>query len=219
MPKRVTRSVRVTVLLATAAIAAAVPAVTACAGDSSENIVHVTVRLVDDETGEPVSRAQNYVHAFNDATGHQVSLEPADETGFELEIPLPEIRLRVPDRTNTYELFEETFVAENGVLDLEIRLRPTHWIRLHGTVLWRDSDGTLRPLSEGDGNVRKAALTLGRSVGLSPGPDGSYSVKAPREEMEVLSINTNYHHAPARVDLSGETGDDYEVNFVLSPSR
>jgi len=190
-----------------------------CTKQRSGSAVHVTVRLVDDETGEPVSRAGNYVHAFNDATGHQASLDPADETEFELEMPAPEIRLRVPDRTNTYELFEEDFVAKDGVLDVEIRLRPTHWIRLHGTLLWKDTDGTLRPLSEGDGNVRKAALSAGRGVGFEPGSDGAYSVNAPREVLEIVSINTNYRHAPTRVDLSNETGDDYALDLVLSPSR
>ena len=190
-----------------------------CTKQRSGSAVHVTVRLVDDETGKPVSRAGNYVHAFNDATGHQVSLDPADETEFELEMPAPEIRLRVPDRTNTYELFEEDFVAKDGVLDVEIRLRPTHWIRLHGTLLWKDTDGTLRPLSEGDGNVRKAALSAGRGVGFAPGSDGTYSVNAPREVLEIVSINTNYRHAPTRVDLSNETGDDYALDLVLSPSR
>ena len=190
-----------------------------CTGQSLKSSVHVSVRLVDDETGEAVSRADNYVHAFNDATGHSVSLDPADETEFELEMPAPEIRLRVPDRTNTYELFEQSYVAVDGVLDLVVRLRPTHWIRLHGTILWRDVDGTLRPLCEGDGNVRDARLGAGENVSFEPGRDGGYWVNSPRRLLEIHTVNTNYACSPARVDLSDETGDDYEFNLVLSPPR
>lgn len=187
-----------------------------CAGEST---VRVTGQLLDAETGEPVPRTRIFVHAFNDAIGHQVSLEPNSETEFELEMPEPTIRLRIPDLSHEYELFEEDFVAEDGRLHVDVRLQPTHWVLLHGTVLWRDAEGALHPLSEGDGNVRKASLTAGQYVGFPTDADGRYSVRAPRKLLRVLSINTNYVHAPREVDLREVEDDEYELNFVLSPSR
>lgn len=189
-----------------------------CAGDASSGTVRVTGRVVDAETGEPIERSHMYVHAFNDATGHQVSLKPTGSSEFELEMPDPEIRLRVPDLSDEYELYEERFVAEDGALDVTVRMQPTHWVRLHGTVLWRDADGTLRPTSEGDGNVRKARLSAG-PVGFDTEDDGTYSVRAPRESLKILSINTNYHHTPRVLDLSDVTADDYEFHIVLTPNR
>ncbi len=199
------------------AFAAAALLLVGCAAEPGT--VRVTGRLIDAETGEPVSRDRIFVHAFNDATEHQVSLKPNSETTFELEMPAPEIRLRIPDLQHAYELFEEDFVAKDGRLEVDVRLQPTHWIQLHGTVLWKDKDGSLRPLNEGDGNVRKASLSGGRYVGFGTDATGRFATRAPRELIEVLSINTSYQHEPREVDLSDVEADEFEVHFVLTQSR
>ena len=190
-----------------------------CAGDPSSGAIQVRGRIVDAETGEVLSRQSIYVHAFNDAIGHQVSLRPEDATDFELEMPQAEIRLRVPEQTNAYELFEETFVAENGVLDVTIPMQPTHWVRLHGTVLFQDADGILKPVKQGDGNVRKARLSAGPKVSFRTDENGNYSILVPRERRKILSINTNYAHSPTEFDLTDVTADEHEFHIVLTPRR
>lgn len=190
----------------------------ACGGGPFGGGTRVTGRLVDDETGKPVARTTIYVHAFDDAAKLQVSAAPSSATDFALtmtgtSIDGRKIRVRVPDLSNTYELWEKTFEEQDGVLDVDVRLKPTHWVRLHGKVLWRDGD-KLRPLAEGDGNVRHAMVSAGRA-GLRPGPDGTYSVKAPREVLKILTIDTNRSASPREIDLSGVTADDFEQDVTL----
>ncbi|MCE9637681.1 MAG: hypothetical protein K8T90_18430 [Planctomycetes bacterium] len=176
-------------------------------------------RLIDDETGKPVARSTMYVHAFDDAAKLQVSLDPDDDEEFSLRmtgtsIDGRKIRLRIPDLSNTYELWEQTFEEQDGVLDVDVRLKPTHWVRLHGKVLWRDGE-VLRPLGEEEqGNVRNAQVSAGR-VGLRPDSAGNYSVNAPRELLKVLTINTNRNAHPKEIDLSGFKGDEFEQDVTL----
>jgi len=195
------------------AVAAAVTAGGACARDPGGPGTLLTGRLVDGETGRPVSRSTVWIHAFDDVAGRQESLRPSAGSDFALRIEGQEIRLRVADLSNTYELHQETLSARDGAIDVDVRLRPTHWVRLHGTVLWRDG-ARLRPLREGDANVRSAAVQAGR-VGLAPDAAGTYSVKVPRELLKVLTINTNRAAYPKEIDLSGFAGDAFEQDVVL----
>ncbi len=207
-------SLQVSTVLAALALVGSM--LSGCSEPKPRTGVLVTGQLLDAESGAPVSRENIYVHAFNDATKTQVSVEPGGDAEFELEIPAPEIRLRVADTTNVYELFEQDYVAKGGRLDVEVRLQPTHWVRLHGTILWRDGQGRLRPLSEGDGQVRDARLSAGREVQFDPDGDGEYSVMAPREALEISTINTSYVSNPASVDLSGVTGEEHKLDLVLT---
>ena len=189
------------------------------AGSSLGSGTEVRGRLVDAETGKPVPRSTFYVHAFDDAAKLQVSLDPDDDADFSLRmtgtsIDGRKIRLRIPDLSNTYELWEQTFEEQDGVLDVDVRLKPTHWVRLHGKVLWRDG-AVLRPLGEEkQGNVRNAQVSAGR-VGLRPDAAGNYSVKAPRELLKVLTINTNRRAEPSEIDLSAFKGDEFEQDVTL----
>ncbi len=177
----------------------------------------VTGRLIDDETGAAVSRTSIYVHAFHDADTTQVSLKPTNDPTFELTIPGDVIRLRIPDLSHEYELFEQTFTAQNGVIDVDVRLTPTHWVQVRGKVLWRDGD-QLRPVSEGDGNVRSARVSMGPGGhALSLGADGSYTRRVPRQLLHVLTVNTNRSPNPREIDLAGFTGDEYEQDVILEP--
>lgn len=188
--------------------------VVACITQETCGQVRVLVRLVDDETGEPVSRNGNYVHAYNDAQDLSVMLEPGDGERFELCMQEPEVRLLIPDSSGFYERFEQSFAAKDGLLDIEVRLKRTHWIRLYGTMLWEDASGDLHPLSEGSGNIRHVFLS-GMPSGSDLSGDGQYSVRKPRELLKFLSVNTSYHHSPREIDLRGVTEDEYELNFVF----
>ena len=177
-------------------------------------------RLLDTETGRPVSRRTVYIHAFNDEVPHQVTLDPADTPEFSLTMPRPAIRLRVYDREHIYALYEATLVATAEVTRNEVRLRPTGWVRLHGKVLWRDGK-RWRPPSEGGGEVRKVFLAFRTEAGplrpasVYPAHDGSYSLRAPRERLRVSVVNTSLDLEAQVIDLRGVAGDEVERDIRL----
>ncbi|QDV09244.1 hypothetical protein Poly30_48010 [Planctomycetes bacterium Poly30] len=190
----------------------------ACAGCNSDvpgsGSIRVSGRLIDAETGQSVSRETFYVHAYVDGTGERVSLDPARGDDFGFRMSQPEIRRLVADKADQYERFEGTFTASGEVLDVDVRLKPTHWVRAHGTVLWRDDKGRLRPLRDGDELVRAARPHIGGRL-LHPDADGNYEQLLPRELHELLAINTSYGPVPSEVDLRGVTEEDYPLDVVL----
>ena len=185
-------------------------------GCGSGDVV-VRGRLVDAETGEPVRRDRVYVHAYDDGTKVQVSLEP-DKTAsnFELRLPSPEIRLRVYDMEHVHALYEKRFTAPaDGKLDVEVRLEPTHWIRLHGHICYRVGD-KVWPVDHGDGSIGSAPLVdIGPCSWISYDDDGAYSVLVPRELLKITMLDTNCHPVPAELDLRGATGDEREFDLYL----
>lgn len=192
------------------------PMLAACArAPSPPGSVVLRGKLVDAETGEPVSRGAVYIHAFDDATKRQVSLSPdADEDSFELTAPAATVRLRIADTSKRYELNEQTFTVSGGAWNGTVRMVPTHFVRLHGRVLWRDGD-KLRPPSEGDGRVRHAGVSFGPGGGVSYDEDGSFSARLPRKSLKILLINTSLSPAQDSLDLSAFTGDEQDFDIIL----
>lgn len=178
--------------------------------------VRVIARLIDAETHRPVPRTSLWIHGFNDALDAQASLEPGvDLASFELWLPAPELRLRIVDKTDEYVLFEQRFVADGPRLDLEIALQPTHWIRLHGRVLW-DDGGTLRPVGyEGNPVVGPPMISIGRAGGVHSDDDGRFSIRVPREELETDVISSRLRVHPRRLDLRGATEAERALDLVL----
>lgn len=185
--------------------------------------IHVTGRLLDAETGRPVSRAKIWIHGFNDDPAdpahrslpkQQRSLAPGDATTFEFNLVEPTIRLRVADGEHVYELFEQELTARDGRLDVDVRLTPTHWVRLHGRVFWREN-GKLEPFVPTRSRWRGATICLSR--GNSPEPDdrGNYSVLVPRELIKVLTIDSPRRVEPHEIDLRAERGDERAQDFVF----
>jgi hypothetical protein len=180
-------------------------------------------RLVDAETGAPVKRDRVYVHAFNDATKVEVSLEP-DKTAstFELRLPAPEIRLRVYDMERVHALYEKNLVAPaDGKLDVEVRLEPTHWIRLHGHFYYRVGD-KVWPVDQGDRSIGGPPriggcplIDIGPRSWVDYDDDGSYSLLVPRELLKIRMVDTACHPVPAELDLRGATGDEREFDLYL----
>lgn len=158
-------------------------------------------------------RTAIYVHAFDDATKRKVSLSPDDDDGFELTTTWPVVRLRVADTSNEYRLDERTLTIAGDAWDGTIRLVPTHRVRVHGRVLWRDGTN-LRPPSEGDGRVSHAQVSFGRA-GVNHAEDGSFSVRLPRESLQILTINTSLSPAQKSLDLSAVQGDDFAFDVIL----
>jgi hypothetical protein len=185
---------------------------------ADRDAVHVAGRLIDGESGKPVTRAGIWVHAFRDEIKAQSTAEPdANRSDFELTLPGPaaSVRVRVADSTNAHELFEQTFAVTGNALDVDVKLVPTHWLRLHGRIQWRDGD-RLRPASEGD-DVFGHGLFLWRAG--APGVDvpqrDEYSVLVPRELLRPAALCTEHRLAPVEIDLRGATEAERRVDLVF----
>lgn len=202
-----------------ATLAVALAAACGSCGRGGAARVHVTGRLVDAESGRPVARTAIWVHGFNDelaadAPARKDSLEPAEASDFELALAAPEIRLRIADKSNEYELFEQRYVASGDRLDVEVRLQPTHWLRLHGQLLLED-DGQRRPLPHDDGAIgSRPFLELGPAV-IHADAGSRYDVRVPRILLRVLALDTGRRVLPAELDLRGATEDERTLDFVL----
>ena len=114
-------------------------ALAGCASDAPPAVppggVRVVGRIVDARRGSSFSREGTGVHGFVDATGAQVSAKPARESRFELVLPGREVRLRVAHDDGAYASpWEKSFVATGGVLDVEVRLQPTHNLVVRGRI-------------------------------------------------------------------------------------
>lgn len=171
--------------------------------------------IVDDETGRPVAREEIWIHAFDDAAKRQVTLKPSGDTSFALRIEGDPIRLVVADISHAYKRYEKTLTAHDGAINVDVRLEPTHWVRFHGKLSWRDG-ARLRPIREGDGNVSNALIDIGGER-LAPDKHGAFSLRLPRERLEVWSLDTSRAAVPRVIDLTGYTGDEYEADLVLEP--
>jgi hypothetical protein len=187
-----------------------------------EGPVHVTGRLLDAETGRPVSRKTVWIHGFNDTRPdpkfpnvcEERSLAPDDPTTFAMNLLDPTIRLRVYDKSHAYEMFEVTLVAHDQALDVDVRLRPTHWVRLHGRVFWREG-GALKPFVRKPERWKKNQIVLSPGDSLEPDEDGNFSHLVPRELLKVLLISSERRVTPHEVDLREERGDEHAQDFVF----
>lgn len=188
-----------------------------CKGEApGDGDILVTGRLVDDETGRPVPRTTIYVHAFSDAVRKQVSLDPGEGSEFSLRLPTRNVRLRVADIGDEYALWERTFTVDGDILEQEVRLKPLHWIRLHGRILVDDGTGP-RPLPRGDGGIGSRAM-----VSFSPGgrmhedlSDSSYWVRVPRQRVRVSCLNSAEMPTEREIDLTGATEVEREYDVIL----
>ena len=179
-------------------------------------------RLVDAEGGQPVLRKRIWVHGFNDEADCAVSLErDEDASSFVLRLPERKIRLRVSDGEHVYALFEKNFTApERGPLDVEVRLEPTHWIVLHGRILCRDGD-VLTPVkreASEDGRIRMGGspiIVIGPASWVAYDDDGNYSVRVPRELLQITTLDTNRVANPRQLDLRGVKEDERAWDVIL----
>jgi hypothetical protein len=175
-------------------------------------------RLVDAETREPVSRETFYIHAFNDAKHHQVTLGPEDGAAFALEVPEGEVRLRIADKSRKYALYERKMVLEKGTTELEIALEPTHYVRLHGHVVDGET-GRRVPRAEHEevlGGPLLIYLDGSRRRGpIWPGEDGGYSERVPREKVRFRLVNTSEGLVEDVVDLAGFEGEEYVFDLKV----
>ncbi len=176
--------------------------------------------LVDAETRAPVSRADVYVHAFNDGLGRQTSLEREDATTFIIRMPRPDVRLRVSDATGRYQLYETTLDVPSGGLDHVVQLVPTHHVLVTGRLLVREGDGWARVrLREGIG--ANPLLSFRSDGGGSEGlwvdqrADGSFRARLPRSRVHVLMLDTALHPDPAILDLTSVRDEAVERDIRL----
>jgi hypothetical protein len=182
-------------------------------------------RVVDDETGAPLWRERTWVHGFIDATGAQVTAKPASDSNFELVLPGRDVRLRVARNDGAYvSPWEKRFVAKGDLLDVEVRLVPTHHLVVRGRILRREG-GVDRPLREGElpGKVgislhpAAQAGSEGYAAGLEVDRVGEFVVRVPRAKYRVMTLNLAGGIEPREVDLSGIQGPEHRTDFVLVP--
>jgi hypothetical protein len=186
------------------------------AGSSSPHrgTVELSGRLVDGETGKPVSRRRTYMQAFADGSRlPSAKLEPEDTPRFAFNLTGDDIRIEVWDKDGQYERLERTFKLGENSKDVELRLTPARRVLVHGRVLWRDA-GKLRPPAEGDSSVRDAVVSIG-GVSLVLSNDGSFAVRLPRKKLPVMTVNTRRDPIPEVIDLSTTDKSDMEQDIIL----
>jgi len=183
--------------------------------------------LVDAETGAPVSRKEIYLHVSNDAIKDQTAVEREDESTFTVRVLRPDVRLRVYDPTNQYQLYETRLIVPKPGLDTVVRLVPTHYVVLKGRLLV-DKDGSWVPIPEPE-YVPGAPHLIGGQPLLSfdwegggtswsafhVDENGAFEVRLPRALVRVVVLDTGLNHDPPFIDLTRSTVDVIERDIHL----
>jgi hypothetical protein len=183
----------------------------------------VSGRLLADEGGAEVSRETLYVHLYADGVGLHKTINPGPGTTFEALMPQGEVRVRVFDADHVYALFEDVVKLAGATQTLELRLKPSNYIRLHGRVLDAATGEPITP-SDPDGTAGSTVAFYFQHSGMplhtgtvSPAADGSYSLKVPRGVITILAVNTAKKLKLDTVDLTGDAGDDRTFDIELLP--
>jgi hypothetical protein len=116
-------------------------------------------------------------------------------------------------------LFEKRVTISGSGLMYDVRLRPTHRVRLFGTVT---DTRTGKPVSwEGDGTMGSAPILEISTVdgrlagGMTTGKKGAYSVLVPRAKLRVSTLDTPLAPVVPELDLTGFEGDEYPYDVDL----
>jgi hypothetical protein len=199
-------------------------AVAAC-GDDGGGIkprpYELSGRLLDAETGAEVSRSTIYLHFFCDEQKWKTTREPADTTNYSVKVPHPKVRVRAYDQENTYAAFEREFELKEGSQTFDIKLQPTHNVKLHGKVIDARTGKPIAPPKTAEG-VGGSVLFYFQHEGvpchpgtISPAADGTYSIRVPRGMIKILAVNTPLALKQGEVDLTKVTADDYAFDIEL----
>ncbi len=184
---------------------------------------HVTLegRLIDAETGEPISRDGMFVHLFCDDLDVQNSLEREDTMRYRAIMPGRTIRVRVFDPSRTYHRFEETITVAGAERRFDIALQPTGYVTLHGRAVIADSGQVIIPdrgaaigaggplfyIGIADGSVRDSTVSLDAT--------GRYSLKVPRATIRIDSVNSALSPIERTLDLTGYEADAFEYDIRM----
>jgi hypothetical protein len=186
------------------------------AGCASEPSHQLRGRVLDAETGEPVSRQNMYVHFFCDEIDFQQSLDPEDEPTYSVRLPQPKVRIRAADGSAAYALFEQTLTIEGEALEYDIRLTPTHFVLLRGRAI----DAVTGKAIRASGGMGGGPLLYfdAEQVGWSKGmigldDEGAFSLRVPRAKLTVRAVNTPKRIAKPVIDLTGYEADEREVEI------
>lgn len=173
-------------------------------------------RVLDADTGEEVSRETLYLHFFSDDVKLKKTLNPEPGSRYEVLMPQAKVRVRVSDKERRYALFEETIDLASKAESYDIKLKPTNYIRLHGTV---KEDG--KPVPPSDGTPGDRVMLYFESDGkpiagpIPPASDGTYSLRVPRGPIKILTVNTAKKPKNDTVDLTGNTNDSHAFDIEL----
>ncbi len=185
-----------------------------CRGVPGDGDIRVSGRLVDVETGRSVSRRSFYIHGFDDATGEQVTLDPSEGSEFAFNTTSPIVRLRIVDKEHKYKVYERSHTEWGDGIKLEAALRPTHFVRVHGRVLMGGSKDDLQPVPQSSVIGAMPFVSLdGRHLGYDS--SGHYSIRLPREQLELRTTNFGGEVHPKELDLRHVTSNELQLDVTL----
>lgn len=186
------------------------------------HVLRATLR--DASTGDPVPRTGLYVHLFCDDLRFQRTLPASDAAEFRAGMPGPRVRIRVHDPAGIWEPLEQTVAVEKGEAVLDLRLRPTGYILLRGSVIDGRTGEPIRnlpaegpPPPPGEGPLFSflcddPAFSVHFVV---PDADGRYAVRVPRARIRIGVVDTALAPETPEVVLSGEKGPVRDFDIVL----
>jgi hypothetical protein len=170
-------------------------------------------RILDAETGTPVSREHAYLHFFCDAIDVQKSFDPADLTSYDVRMPRAEIRIRIKDKTEEYALFEKTVTVDGNDREYDIRLVPTHFVLLRGRAIdvatgqavEQHGHGPLLYFDAEPGDWGRSMVRLD--------DDGAFTLRVPRAKLRIQAVDTSKRIANPILDLTGFEGGETEFEL------
>lgn len=193
-----------------------IAALQGCESDSGQ--FEIRGRLIDTETGAPVSRVNVNVHLFNDAAKAQVSFPLEDEATFVARMPGAGVRLRVIDRTDKYRFFERNLEIPATGLETVVELVPTHFVLVKGRLLENGKAPRVEAGVIGGTPLLGFAWDDDCKGTDYDADDGSFEVRLPRTRVEVQMLDTGLGPVPPILDLTGVTVDVVVQDICLTPS-
>ncbi|MEO6708208.1 MAG: hypothetical protein ABI054_11845 [Planctomycetota bacterium] len=182
--------------------------------------------IVDDKTGEPVTRDGVSIQFCNEAIEYWAIPERLGESTFRVRMPPPTVRLRVFDETSRYEFYEKTVEVPRSGLDCQVRLIPVHFITLKGRV-FVDEAGSWVPMSPPEPRDYPPPPIRGYPVlsfdwemrgGYHCSPidaNGAYEAQLPCKLVKVIPLDGSTRPEPEFVDLTVVTAEIVERDIRL----
>ena len=185
-----------------------------CSVVPGEGDLRVSGWLVDAETGESVSREDIYIHAYDDTTGEQLTLEHSKSSEFAFDTESSVVRFLIVDKGHKYKKYERVYDLQKDGVELEAALQPTHFVRVSGRVLVGSSKEQLRPIRSSPELGATPFVHLGDER-LKLDSSGRYSTRLDRELHRVQRLNFGGEVHPTELDLRGCEKDEFQFDVTL----
>ncbi|HTF90982.1 MAG TPA: hypothetical protein VK843_21385 [Planctomycetota bacterium] len=182
--------------------------------------------IVDDKTGEPITRSDVSIQFCNEAIEYWAIPRRVGESTFKVRMALPTVRLRVFDATSRYEFYEKTLEVPRSGVDCQIRLLSVRFITLRGRVFVEEA-GSWVPMAPPEPRDYPPPPIRGypvlsfdwemRGSGCYCPIDsnGIYEVQLPCKLVEVSAVDGWMRPETEFVDLTGVTAEIVERDIRL----